>query len=139
MFPPAMFTGTESSKQKQESLRRFCAHETPVILVSLRAGAGVDGLQYHCRTCVFGELDWSPGVHEQCEGRIYRDGQPDPVVSYYLLCDSGSDPIVADVLGVKKEQVRGLRDPHGALIEDLDVDPDRIKRLAQAYLAKRRP
>ena len=73
-YNPACFTGAESSKQKLEARRRFMERETPVIFVSLRAGAGVDGLQKVCRTVVYAELDWSPGVHEQCTGRIFREG-----------------------------------------------------------------
>lgn len=136
---PAMYTGSESVVQKAEARRRFLEGETPVLIMSLRAGAGLDGLQYAaCRTVVFGELDWSPGVHEQCEGRPHRDGQPDPVAAYYLLANSGSDPIVADVLGVKSSQAEGIRDPNAELVEKLTVDPERIKRLAASYLQKRK-
>ena len=105
--------------------------------MSLRAGAGVDGLQHHARTVVFGELDWSPGVHEQCIGRIHRDQQSDPVVAYFLIADSGSDPIVADVLGLKREQVERVRDPDGDLVEQLAVDPNHIKRLAEQFLERK--
>jgi SNF2 family DNA or RNA helicase len=135
---PALYTGAESIPQKEESLRRFRDGETPILIMSLRAGAGVDGLQSHCRTVVFGELDWSPGVHEQCIGRVHRDGQADPVCAYFLVADSGSDPVVADVLGLKREQVEGLKNPDGELVEALQVDPNHIKRLAQQFLEQRR-
>ena len=72
------------------------------------------------RTVVSGELDWSPGVHEQCIGRVARDGQ--------------TDPVVADVLGVKRGQIEGVRDPNGALIERLDRESGNLKRLAAEYL-----
>ena len=107
-----------------------------VLILSLRAGAGIDGLQHVCRTCVFGELDWSPGVHEQCLGRVYRDGQPDPVVAYYLLAEEGADPIMSDVLGVKRGQIEGLRDPDAPLVE-AGIDPDHLKRLAKDFLERR--
>lgn len=134
---PVMFTGSESPKQKRDAKKAFCEGDSKVLIMSLRAGAGIDGLQNHCRTVVFGELDWSPGVHEQDEARVARDGQKDPVQIYYLLAEDGSDPVVADILGVKKEQIRGLRDPNAALIERLEVDPNHVKKLAEAYLAKR--
>lgn len=136
-FAPAMYTGTESTSQKDVARKRFLEGETPILIMSLRSGAGLDGLQNACRTVVFGELDWSPGVHEQCTGRVYRDGQVDPVVAYYLLADTGSDPIVADVLGLKKQQIEGLRDPDGALVEKLDVGEGNVRRLAEAFLAQR--
>lgn len=136
-FNPVLYTGSETPSQKEASRQAFITGESKVLIMSLRSGAGLDGLQFHCRTVVFGELDWSPGIHEQCAGRVARDGQADPVCVYYLLSDSGSDPIVADVLGVKKGQIEGLRDPNGELVEDLQVDPDHVKRLAQSYLEKR--
>jgi SNF2 family DNA or RNA helicase len=137
-FKPTMYTGTESPNQKEESKRRFIAGETPLLMISLRAGAGLDGLQQVCRTVVFGELDWSPGVHEQAAGRVYRDGQPDPVTAYYLLAEDGSDPIVSEVLGVKKQQIEGIRRlSDEQLIETLQNDGSHIRRLAQALLANK--
>jgi hypothetical protein len=134
---PVMYTGSESSAQKDESKRKFLADESPLLIISLRAGAGLDGLQHKCRTVVFGELDWSPGVHEQCVGRVYRDGQPEPVLAYFLLSETGSDPVVADTLGLKKQQIDGLRDPSADIVETLEADPDRIKKLAEAFLKQR--
>jgi SNF2 family DNA or RNA helicase len=133
-YKPAFYTGRESPTQKEESKRRFVAGETPLMIISLRSGAGLDGLQKVCRTVVFGELDWSPGVHEQCIGRIYRDGQPDPVTAFYLISEHGSDPVVADVLQLKKQQITGMRDPNAELIELLDVGDNNIRKLAEKYL-----
>ena len=131
---PVMYTGSESPKQKEESKQAFLSGKSKVMIISLRAGAGMDGLQEIAHVCVFGELDWSPGVHEQCEGRLHRDGQDEPVTSYYLLADEGSDPVVSDVLGVKKQQIEGIRDPNQELVTKLQVDPDHIKKLAERYL-----
>ncbi len=76
-------------------------------MMSLRSGAGVDGLQEVCRVGVFGELDWSPMTHKQCLGRLFRDGQTQEVIGYFLHCEDGSDPTVMEVLGIK----RGQADP----------------------------
>lgn len=133
---PAMFTGSETAAQKQASKDRFEKGETQVMLMSLRAGAGVDGLQNVCRTVVFAELDWSAGVHEQCVGRIYRDGQPDPVVAYFLVADEGADPVIAERLGLKREQCDGIRDPQHDVVEEFQSDPGRAKALAEHYLAR---
>lgn len=136
-FAPALYTGSETTNQKIEAKRRFVEGETPILIMSLRSGAGLDGLQHVCRNVVIGELDWSPGVMEQDIGRVHRDGQLHPVMAYFLLTDSGSDPVVADVLGLKRAQVEGLRDPNGALEQNLEGAGDHVKRLAQAYLDKR--
>lgn len=134
---PVMYTGSESPTQKEAAKRKFLADESPLLIISLRAGAGLDGLQHKCRTVVFGELDWSPGVHEQCAGRVYRDGQTDPVLAYFLVSETGSDPVVVDTLGLKRQQIDGLRDPNADIVETLSVDPDRIKKLAEAFLRQR--
>lgn len=105
--------------------------------MSNRAGVGIDGLQQVCATAVIGELDWSPGVHEQFVGRIHRDGQPRPVMAYFLIADCGSDPLVSQVLGLKRDQVEGIRNPHGDGLERLQTDGGHLKRLAEIYLAKK--
>lgn len=140
-YSPALYTGSESFAQKDQARKRFLEGETPVLIMSLRSGAGLDGLQGVCRTVVFGELDWSPGVHEQCIGRVHRDGQGGSVVAYYLIANEGSDPVVADTLGVKRAQVEGIRNPTLDLIEKLDTSGDRIRELARHYLGtdRRRP
>ena len=136
-YNPALYTGSESPRQKDESKAKFISGESKVLLISLRAGAGLDGLQYVTKTVIFGELDWSPGVHEQCIGRVYRDGQQSPVFAYYLLSNSGSDPVIADTLGLKTQQIEGVRDPNKPLVEALEIDPDHIKKLAREYLKHR--
>jgi len=134
-FAPALYSGSESPGQKEQAVRRFVTGETPLLIVSLRSGAGLDGLQYRCRTVVFGELDWSPAVHAQCAGRPHRDGQKDPVMAYYLLSEDGVDPIMAEVLGLKRDQLDGL-------IGSRSVGPQRnnseaqMRKLAESYLAK---
>jgi len=138
-FKPVMYTGSESPAQKEAAKEAFIKGDSRVLVISLRAGAGLDGLQFACRTVVFGELDWSPGVHEQCEGRIQRDGQTEPVFAYYLVSDSGSDPTVASVLGIKKQQIGGIRnDNDGALFTQVQNAGDHIKALARDFLSRSR-
>lgn len=132
----AWYTGSESPAKKRREKQRFCEGDANVLIMSLRSGTGLNGLQDVCATAVFGELDWSPGVHEQCTGRLHRDGQKRPVFAYYPIADSGSDPIVCDVLGLKTAQVEGIRDPDGAPLVSRQVDPDHIKKLAADYLRR---
>lgn len=111
---------------------------TDLLIMSLRSGAGIDGLQHVCSVGVIGELDWSPGVHTQCIGRIYRDGQESPVLIYVILTEEGSDPVMMDVCQLKKMQLDGINDPDADdLVEELQVNTDRMKVMARAYLAKR--
>lgn len=133
----ARYTGEESDAEKRESIRRFVAGEASVLMMSVRSGAGIDGLQAVCHTVVVGELDWSPKVIEQLIGRVYRDGQADPVTAYYLVADEGSDPVIADVLGIKDAQATGIVDPDSAGEPVLTgASEDHVKRLAAAVLAR---
>lgn len=137
-FNPVMVTGEESGKQKDDALQAFCRGESKVIIISLRAAAGLDGLQFAGSTVVHGELDWSPGVHEQCDTRVFRDGQTKPVIAYYLISDDGSDPVVSTALREKGEQLEGIRDPDAEFFEKLQAnDADRARSLAEAFLNRR--
>jgi intein/homing endonuclease/superfamily II DNA or RNA helicase len=131
---PEMFTGSETAAHKEASLKNFIAGRTKILLMSLRAGQGLDGIQHCCRTVVFGELDWSPAVMDQDVGRVLRDGQPDPVTAFYLVSESGSDPIIAETLGLKQAQLEGIRDPERGIIAELQTDKNRIRELARHYL-----
>lgn len=133
---PVFFTGEETADEKGRSKEQFLKGQARVLVMSLRAGAGLDGLQDTCRIAVFGELDWSPGVHEQCVGRLHRPGQKEVVRAYYLYADSGSDPVVMDVLGVKADQARGLRDPNAELVEKVGNASEHMQRLAEECIAR---
>lgn len=136
-IPFVMYTGEESERQKADNVAAFIEGRASVLIISLRAGAGLDGLQHVSRTVVVGELDWSPKVHEQNIGRVYRDGQKEPCVAYCLVADEGSDPVIADVLGLKEAQSTGIVDPDRAgepiLVGAAD---DHIRKLAEDVLRR---
>jgi len=134
-FSPVMYTGSESPTQKEKSKHEFINGDAQLMIMSLRSGVGLDGLQKVCSTVVFGELDWSPQVHEQVIGRLDRDGQTEPVTALYLVSNWGSDPLIVDLLGIKEEQSQGILDPlSGAASQH--TDRSRIKELAERFLKK---
>lgn len=137
-FNPAWFTGSESGAKKEDEKKRFIEGDARVLFLSLRSGAGLDGLQTACRTVVIGELDWSPAAIEQCIGRVYRDGQTDPVTVYFTVSETGADPVMSETLGLKREQLEGIRTPDHALIEKLESGADHAKKLAEYYLSARK-
>lgn len=138
LYRPVLYTGTESPRQKALAIEEFTRGQSKVLIMSLRSGAGVDGLQGHTRTVAFGELDWSPEVHNQCMGRPHRDGATDPVTAYFLYANSGSDPVVMDVLGLKREQAELIRDPTRDVVEQLAQDnTGHVRRLAEHFLKSR--
>lgn len=134
----AMYTGTESEVEKAASVKKFSDGKAQVLIISLRSGAGLDGLQFVCRTVVIGELDWSPQVMHQDIGRVYRDGQPEPCAAYYLVADEGSDPVIADALGLKEAQSASIVDPDKSGSAHLvGASADHVRKLAIDILRRR--
>lgn len=134
-FNPVMYTGSETPAAKAESIHRFLNEDSRVLIMSLRSGAGIDGLQKVCSTIVFGELDWSPGVHRQAIGRLGRPGQTRPVIAYFCNAEEGSDPVMLDTINIKSMEADRLIEPENAnATAEPDVSPDRIKRLAASML-----
>ena len=133
---PVFFTGEESVNQKRQAEEAFKSGDSRLLIMSLRSGAGLDGLQEVSHVAVFGELDWSPQVHGQCIGRLHRDGQDDPVVAYFLVSDHGSDPVIAEVLNLKRMQSEPLLSPDGALLQQKTGNFERIKLLAEDVLRR---
>ena len=132
-FDPVMYTGSESANQKEETKRKFLDLESKLMIMSLRSGVGLDGIQKVCSTVVFGELDWSPQVHEQVTGRLQRDGQERQVTAIYLVGDGGSDPPMVDLLGLKNQQAKGIVDPEKKP-ENQHSDSSRIQEMAKKFL-----
>lgn len=139
-FKPAMYTGSESAAQKETSKQRFLSGDTDLMIISLRSGAGLDGLQDRCGVVVFGELDWSPGIHHQVIGRLDRersDGQQNQVMALFLVTEEGSDPPMMEVLGLKASESTQIVDPHLG-VQTTHSDETHLHKLVQRYLAKRR-
>jgi hypothetical protein len=75
-------------------------------------------------------------MHDQCIGRLHRDGQDDSVVAYFLVSETGADPPMVEVLNLKRMQSEPLRDPDGELFTAVDRN-DRIRQLAEQVMRKR--
>ena len=128
-----MFTGSESASQKNAQKERFMSGDTNVMIMSLRSGAGLDDLQRRCSVVVIGELDWSPGVHQQIIWRLDREGQEQPVTVFFLVSEEGSDPPIMDVLGIKASEAHQIVDPL-VPIRAVDDDTSNLRKLVDRYL-----
>lgn len=135
-YNPVMYTGSETPTQKDNAVKAFTSGESNIFIISLRSGAGLDGLEISCNTILFGELDWSPKTHEQLIGRIQRPGQQQQVMAVYLTCDEGSDPVIIELLGLKNSQSSGIVDPSVALQANYS-DEARLVALAKKVLEKK--
>lgn len=135
-YKPAMYTGSETPKQKDKTKASFINGDTNLMLISLRSGAGLDGLQKRCSTVIVGELDWSPAPVEQLLGRVDRPGQTaDEITAIFPYVNYGSDPVLMSMNAIKKDQQRGINDP-GTVLAPVHTDESRIKLLAKQFLEK---
>lgn len=119
-FHPVFITGKETLNQKDESVWAFKNGETNLCCVSLRAAAGIDGLQ-GASCVVFGELDWSPAIHSQAEDRVQRigvDESKDSILCYYLVAEEGTDETIQEFLGLKVSQFVGIMGDKAETEED---------------------
>jgi hypothetical protein len=136
-----LYTGRQTPRLKDAAVRAFTLPlddpwSARVLVMSLRAGAGIDGLQEFCSTGVFGELDWSPKVMDQCLGRLARDGQENEVTGYYLMSDHGADPTMSKILNLKERQARPFEDPDADVLAAVPAAGDRMKLLAADLLRR---
>jgi hypothetical protein len=135
-YNPRLYTGSESPKVKEEAVTAFTEGDCRVLIMSLRSGAGLDGLQDVASTCVFGELDWSPGVHKQAIGRLGRPGQNHATLAYFCTTNDGADPVMMEALDIKAMQADVLIEPESRR----DIEPvghsGRIQMLARSVLAR---
>lgn len=135
-FKPMLYTGSETTRQKNRVKKAFIEGETNLMIISLRSGAGLDGLQKRCSTVVVGEFDWSPAVIEQLLGRVDRPGQrEDEITAIFPFVNYGSDPTVMAVNAIKKDQQRGVHDP-GTTLPAVYTDESRVKMLAESFLER---
>lgn len=121
MHNPQFVTGHETENEKERAKANFIGGKSKLIIISVRAAAGLDGLQNVAFIAVFGELDWSPGVHAQCEDRLDRMGQVEQVLCYYLTCSEGSDEQMMEALGLKIAQFIGIMGGNSETQEDKEM------------------
>lgn len=132
-YKPVMYTGSESPKQKEASMHDFIEGDAQVFIMSLRSGAGVNGLQNVCSYTVFGELDWSPGVIDQCIGRIWRDGQEQQVTAMFITINDGADPHMKKVIGMKATESKNIMNPEADVLSTAGGS-ERILNMAKDWL-----
>lgn len=132
---PCMYTGSESPARKAKEIARWKSGDPKPLFASIRSGAGLDELQNSCSVVIFGELDWSPGVHQQCIWRLDREGQTKPVLAIFAVTNDGSDPPMMEVLGLKASEAQQIVDPALGVVA-VNTDDSQLQRLVQRYLEK---
>ncbi|MBB4684880.1 superfamily II DNA or RNA helicase [Amycolatopsis jiangsuensis] len=100
-LPVALLSGQVGPKRRDELVAAFQSGETPVFLLSLKAG-GV-GLNLTRATHVIHyDRWWNPAVEDQATDRAYRIGQDRPVQVHRLIAEGTLEERVAAVLEGKR-------------------------------------
>ena len=133
----AMYTGSESPKDKIDSFERFTNGDAMVFILSLQSAEGIDGLQHVCNTILIAELPWNKSKIEQSVGRLDRDGQKHFVDCLYLLTDGGSDPIILDLIARKSADTDALIKGSENVFGESDIkEAEKFKFIARKLLEK---
>lgn len=136
-FRPRLYTGTETQRQKREAFEAFVRGGCQCLIISLRSGKGLDGLQAASKTVIIGELDWSPATHTQVIGRLAREGQEaDEVHAIFPVAADGSDPPMVEMTGLKASEQHGVLDGDAPLDVSARDDGSRVQALVERYLKK---
>lgn len=136
-YKPKLYTGSESPTQKHAAATAFINGQTNLLIVSHASGSGLDGVQKRCCRGVMGELDWTAAKMDQCSGRYFRDGQTKPCTTDYLVCDYGFDPIMAQIVAMKRDQSDKMLQV-GSTQESVEMYRDSIIKLAEQLVHSNR-
>lgn len=101
-----LYTGVERPRERYQNKLTFMTKQCQVLVGSISAvGIGVDGLQC-ARLGIMIDKDWSPEINQQCEDRLHRRGQTEPVIWYYLNCAKSFDHHVGKINLTKADSIR---------------------------------
>ena len=83
--------GGMSPRQKVKVIDAFETNDEVKVLIGSIVTSGVAFTLTVSHTVVFGELDWTPSMVDQCECRCARLGQKHDVTVYYLIVNNSLD------------------------------------------------
>jgi len=106
----------DNTKQTQQIVQRFQSDPEVQFFIGNMKVAGQGITLTAASLAVFAELDWSPGVMEQCEDRLHRIGQNKPVKVMRYLLEYSLDAVVAGALARKAHNSRIALNPQLRLV-----------------------
>ncbi len=99
--PVEFLHGSVSLARRQEMVDRLQAGETPVLVVSVKAGG--TGLNLTRAThVVHFDRWWNPAVEDQASDRAWRIGQDRPVQVHRMICEGTVEDRIAQMLTAKR-------------------------------------
>lgn len=95
--------GGVSRKDADEIVAAWNRGEHPVLIVHPTSVAHGLNLQAGGHALVWFGLTWNSEEHDQCNARVYRQGQEHPVVIHYLTAQDTVDEAIAKALASKSD------------------------------------
>ncbi|WP_158882826.1 DEAD/DEAH box helicase [Amycolatopsis anabasis] len=98
----ALLSGATPPERREDLVRRFQAGETPVFLLSLKAG-GVGLNLTRATQVIHYDRWWNPAVEDQATDRAYRIGQDRAVQVHRLIAEGTLEERIAGLLERKRD------------------------------------
>lgn len=101
--------GVKDTKRDEISARFVDEHDNMKAVFGNIAAMGVGlNLQGACSHAIFLDLYWNPGVNEQAEDRLHRQGQKNNVTIHIIQAEETVDAFIAKKIEEKAEMQQGL-------------------------------
>jgi ERCC4-related helicase len=98
---------TGETQKRQALVERFQEGETPIFLISLKAGG--TGLNLtKADTVIHYDPWWNPAVEDQATDRTHRIGQENPVFVYKLITEGTVEEAILSMQERKRQLVQGV-------------------------------
>lgn len=124
--------GDVHHKARNALVDRFQDKEGDLQALVLQLAAAGEGLTLtEAWHCMFAQVDWVPGAHEQAASRAaWRMNDPHPVVETYLVCRDTIDEVRVEVVAAKRVIAKSVIDGDKVMAESTfgDVMDRLIKR-----------
>ncbi len=107
----------------REMLKDWNDKKIPVLLVQpASAGHGLN-FQFGGHTLIWYTLPWNLEYYQQCNARLYRTGQKEPVVIHQLVMEDTIDEKVIAALAKKDMSQKALLDAVNIMLKSITPDP----------------
>lgn len=109
-FNCVKLVGGMSDKAKQQAINEFQYGKTPVIVINVVAG-GVGVTLTAAHTMIINDLPWVTGEIDQAEGRIWRAGQTEIAMIYFMTAAGcPMDELLTNLITSKSQTINAAID-----------------------------
>jgi len=134
VFPEALvITGETPPAERVKNLDEFTKNPDKHLLIASIRVAGYGLNLSVSNTAIFLEFDWNYHTHLQCEDRLHRIGQTQPVNIYYLVAVGTIEEKICQLIDAKRKVV-------ASAIDDLKTEllsrVDMLKNLAEYLMGE---